>query len=46
VQELGDPRAEHAFNRCGAIIERLAELDPANTDWRQELAEACRRTGD
>jgi hypothetical protein len=45
-RELGDPRAEHAFNRCGAVIERLTELDPANADWWQELAKARRRTGD
>ncbi len=43
--ERGDPRAEHAFIRYQTVFEQLTALDPANADWRRELAAARRRTG-
>lgn len=30
-----------AFQECLAISRRLAELDPGNADWQQDLAMAC-----
>lgn len=45
AQELGDPRAEHGFNRYEAAFERLTRMDPDNANWRWELAEACRTGG-
>ena len=38
--------AEQAFTQSLAISERLTALDPANTDWQQNLAVTYRLIGD
>ena len=47
AQARGDlAGAEQAFSQYLAIFQRLAALDPANTDWQQGLADAQSRIAD
>jgi hypothetical protein len=47
AQARGDlAGAEQAYSQYLAIFQRLAALDPANTDWQQGLADAQSRIAD